>query len=462
MAVTVVRRPNTTTRMNLWGPWIAGLSYWLVAAYFNRDAITSDLTEDGDYAADALRAMSPVIQVDGIFSRWDFHHPGPVLFWLKWVGLQFGELPGISPFGGQILVCLAVPALAVGVLGWLCWRVTGSGWGYVFAVVVTLLTSSGQLAPWGPSVATWMAMLGVVAIAAMTLDSPWAAPVAVFAGMSMVHLHIVFVPAGVATLVAVSWLGRRRRLSLRPAFLVAVVMSVPLLVDLGTGGSDWTAYATGTPDGLGLAWKPLARGLGWSMSPFDAFSDLAFALGVLTILGTALAGLLFLRSHPAAPLAVCVTGGLALLGFVILTSPFATSTSRVGGGPVPLVLVPVLASWATRGMSARISTAAFGIAFSVVAVTHHSASVAPGSGLAETALTRVGPVDVLVVDHMAADTMTYPAAAALRLLAERSGIEACSLLDRWPHWTDSTCTIGQTDRGTVVMFTAADAFTIDP
>lgn len=433
-------------------------AFCLVTVATNWHAFTSPLVEDGDMAADSLRARHGWAETTGVFSRWDFHHPGPVLLWMKWFGARIGDAaPLLSPHGGQMLVNTALAATAVALLAVVLRAATRSDLVVFVAFPLATLTAAGTHAvPWAPSTAHWFVLLSIAGIGAIRLGWAWGLPVAVAAGLAVVHLHLILAPAGVAMIAAAVsawWLtpstaGRRSMVS---TVLVAVPFIVPMAVALTTGQSHWGSYLeTRSRDPRSSTLRSWIVGLdvlGESVSPIDRLSPWHTALGDaarwvnvgIMILVSAVGAAVIVRRR-FAPEAVVAMVGLGWLAYLLAVSRLTFISPTIGGPIVaPAVLLPAVALGQSRPAMPvvySVGSAAFMIG---LMLNVNFGRVAGPTGVAESAMadfrSQVSRDARLVIDHQ--PDMSYVSAAAMLLLADREGVDACVRERRWPYWTDA-------------------------
>jgi hypothetical protein len=238
----------------------------------------------GDWADVALGALqvgtrnTPLV---GVYSRYGWNHPGPMLFWLYAVPYR---LMG-ARFAGMIVAAALINAASVAGSVVLAWRRGRAALAVVVALVLALTAQTMGLAilrdPWNPWVtvlpfgllvmATWSAVegdgVGLIVIAVV--------------GSFLAQTHVGFVPflALAAIAGAVGFWFRRRptgaaygsaRPLRRPLVVAAAVLLLcwaPVLVDVVTGGdnvSRLVVHFTGDTEqvGLGYAYGVTALELG--------------------------------------------------------------------------------------------------------------------------------------------------------------------------------------------------------
>ncbi|MGZ4684022.1 MAG: hypothetical protein ACXV8G_16310 [Acidimicrobiales bacterium] len=429
----------------------------LLAAVVN--ALRTPWRPPSDYALIALRTMDVPghLPLDGVYSRFGFHHPGPALFLLYAVPDRLlgptGLLVAAALINGAALAAAVVllqrrggaALLAIGTLG-----------------LVTLeLAAAEQLAdPWNPWVPMFPFALAILLAWSVWERDWWALPAlaAVASFVLQAHLGYLVLTAwllGTAlAAVVVSWAGRTRARPCPPRVLAwsaaigLAAWALPLW-DLATGDpgnlreiADHFLHSTEPTVGWGSAARLLGRELGWvppaigGREPVSAFvgsvegrSPLAvLPLGIVLAAGAVVAGRG--RDWPPLRLLALVTGALGLAW---------VSIAHFEGDPYPylvrwlwplVVLGLVASAWAiqralARHLAARADAGdgapsgrghrvASAIAVALVAVAALSATVAANRApLPAAAFSQA-------VDHLAP-----PVAAAVRdrgtvLLAHQS------------------------------------------
>jgi hypothetical protein len=432
--------------------------------------ITSSLTESGDTAADSIRARTAWSETSGVFSRWDFHHPGPALFWLKWVGTTLGDaMPGVGLFGGQMLVLACFAATAAALLAWVLIEATGR-WFAGLAVFPLLAVFGGgtQVAVWAPSVAHWCVIAGIAATAATSFGRRWALPVAVFAGVTAIHMHLLYLLPGLTVLAGAGvgrWLMRDRytdRRDITAAGMVGGVLVLPMVAAIVAGDAYWSDYF-GRPEGSTEFRSPDAaiRSLLTSVTQFDAFTNPTPA--IITMLAVVACGVWVVVHHRRDVVGFVAWCGLAWLAWLTVTSPLDFLTQATGG---PIVAVLLVAPFLTD-LEVRWSPAA---TFAVCAATIGLATVPYIADPERTATDAYndylelanGDEVLLMVDHATTPWDAYTAAAGITLLALREDSPVCVLERRWPFWVEPEHICGPLpERVVLVTFTARHEYTID-
>ncbi len=192
------------------GPVLAVVVPWAVLLVI---ALTSDWLPSGDIALEALHvdevgtSHTPLV---GVYSRFGWSHPGPLLFWL---GAPFVSVLG--PRG--LLVEAAVVGLVSAVVAVVAARRVG-GLATAWLVAGCVLAGAGAsgattvLDPWNPFMA-WLPLLAFLLCAAATAEGsrPFVL-VAAVAGSFTVQSHVGSAPVvAAATVAAGLWAWARHR-----------------------------------------------------------------------------------------------------------------------------------------------------------------------------------------------------------------------------------------------------------
>jgi hypothetical protein len=207
----------------------------------------------GDWADVALGAIevgtdhTPLV---GVYSRYGWNHPGPMMFWLY--ALPY-RLLGQS-FAGMILAASLLNAASVGGAVALAWRrgrvVLAAVVVVPLALVVHTLGPALLRDPWNPWVTVLPFGLLVVATWAAVEGDRAALPVVAVVGSFLSQTHIGFVPlVGLLAVVAtVGFLARRG--DRRPVLIglaVLVLCWSPVLVHVATGATTSPASSSTSP-----------------------------------------------------------------------------------------------------------------------------------------------------------------------------------------------------------------------
>ena len=233
----------------------------------NRLAFSTALYEEGDLAADSrlVESARNLKLFYGQYSRFGFHHPGPVYLYVRGFGeSMLHDLLGVVPalFNGQFIAVLVLNAAIVGATAMLLARRTSHP--VMFAVAFGLarlaagIDQPGILSyPWMPLVVIWPFALFLVASADVMDGRLRSMPYLVAGAALCISGSVNMVPfIGAGILVVgvrlwkrgstVAWRAERR--SLVVAAAIAAAFAVPLLADLARGSaSNVTAiwrYAT--------------------------------------------------------------------------------------------------------------------------------------------------------------------------------------------------------------------------
>ena len=487
-AVTEPPRPRGIRgrRGAAWPTWAAGVAFLAATLAAQRTTVLGDLTETGDLAADSLRSEHAWSQVDGVFSRWDYHHPGPVLFWLKSLAERLLTPLGLDPVGAQlvgtaVLATLSLVALALALRGPTTSRWLGPA---VLALAWVGLPDGLVLVPWGPVVGNWFLVLGIAGVVAAVRGAGWGVPVALVGALGLLHLHVLFVPLAGAVLGATVLLVARRapagarlrrRSVLLPSAAVAVAMLAPLVVALVRGRAPWADYLRVSGDrraGLDDAtWVVgLLRVLRLLAPSVDGSGPvLAGAAGLVGVVLLVVAVGLALRGSTA-PTRLLGASALVVAAYLLAVSRMDFLTAETIGRVLPVVvLAGLVAEVAARArpawvlVAAALAVAALVVANlgrpPVAAVRHEGAL--RGSGAAERALAdfRRSGATLLVVDHATTPWNSYAGAAALTLLAERQHVDHCVAVRRMPLWAEPSTVCAASTQGALrVFFTSPDTF----
>lgn len=363
-----------------WPTWASGAVFLVVTLIAQRSTVTGHRTETGDFAADSLRSQHAWSQVDGVFSRWGYHHPGPLLLWIKDLSETALAPLGLDPTGAQVVGTALVATVALVTLGLALAVASRSPWcgPAVLALALVGLPDGVVLVPWGPVVGNWFLVLGVAGLVAAAHGARWGVPVAAAGACGLVHLHVLFLPlAGVIALAALSLVLRRdptgaalRRPSVALATgAVLAAGTAPLLVALVRGTSPWAAYLRVSQNaGASPTAYPWSTGLartGALYAPGMAAQDVAlvgtgalFAVAVVV-----LSGWLALRGTRAGT-RVVGAAGLISTAFLLGVSRMDFLTPETIGRVVPVVvLAGMVAEVAARARPAWApATAALAVA----------------------------------------------------------------------------------------------------
>ncbi len=226
--------------------------------------LETPLHEGGDSASNSLfvREAKSGAVIHGHYSRWDFYHPGPVLFYVYALGesVFYDWLHAVpTPYNGQIISsCLAVTVLFSLALAVFAQRLGAQRGGAAFFLPLALFFAAwhyGAAARLAPAfVATWPAcplilvfLCFVVAASSVAAGGGRELPLLAFTGGWLVHNYVaqpLFV-VPMAALAYGSLLVRHRSATWRQfprAHLIAAgilaVFILPLLIDVTHGNES--------------------------------------------------------------------------------------------------------------------------------------------------------------------------------------------------------------------------------
>jgi hypothetical protein len=198
----------------------------------------------GDWADVALGAVevgtrhTPLV---GVYSRYGWNHPGPMMFWLY--ALPYRLMGGA--FSGMILAAALINAAAVGGCVALAWRRGRAALASFTAVGLALVTHTLGVEllrdPWNPWVTVLPFGLLVMAAWAAGEGDRRALIVGAVVASFLAQSHIGFVPL-VALFAVIAVVGFLRRTGdRRPIAVAAVVLAVcwlPVALHVVTGGDN--------------------------------------------------------------------------------------------------------------------------------------------------------------------------------------------------------------------------------
>lgn len=169
-------------------------------------------TESADDALITMITRDAVVGVrlTGPYSRFGWHHPGPIYFYLlslpTWL---WHRAPTGSWVGGTVVGVACAAATAAGVRRWAGPR---AGW-WAAAGTLAVVTGLGPALlrdPWNPYVVTLPVLFAVVASAAAAAGAPGALPWALVVGTVAIQTHVSTAPV-VGGLLAVAAVARAVR-----------------------------------------------------------------------------------------------------------------------------------------------------------------------------------------------------------------------------------------------------------
>lgn len=204
--------------------WLALVAVLLT---INRDILFHQpVCEVYDFAANALQINSAKVglEIEGNYSRWKFHHPGPALFYVYAAGeIAFYDQLRLtaSPHGAHVLAGILLQTACVAAAVEIAARRIAQPWFFPFAALWALVHFTNirfisscipLVSIWPPNVLIGPLCLFLVAAAALAAGSRWMIPVCVLAGGLLVHSHVAQVMFVVPLfLCAVGGYGMSRR-----------------------------------------------------------------------------------------------------------------------------------------------------------------------------------------------------------------------------------------------------------
>lgn len=291
-----------------------------------------------DQALEVLRVADvggPHSPLVGVFSRWGWAHPGPLLFYvLAPFELALGAtgvLVGTAAINAASSATAAIGAMRAG----------GPRLGIVVAGALALLSVGlgvdGLVDPWNPTVALLPWTASIVLVWAATLDRPWllvpAVALASFALQAHVGYFLLVAAPLAAGSAAVAWQGWRKG----RVRSVAAAMGAAAATGLACWAAPLWQQVTGDPGNLGAI-------AAYARAPATETAGLGVALGSLgahvRLLGPWLTG------DDANGLNLGVTGAVApaivLLGAIVVVAVAARRRGRPGGPGSLAALVVIL------------------------------------------------------------------------------------------------------------------------
>ena len=314
--------------------------------------MTWDWIAVGDYGTIRLHTLdvgtshTPLL---GVYSRWGWNHPGPLLFYVL---APFLRLSGGDGHGLLLGALVANTAAVVGTL-WVAAR-AGRRWLALTAVVLALLIcgldTAGLIDPWNPY--TLIVPLFAAAIAAWraALGDRVAAVVLMVAGSFAVQSHVLAGPpvavllgVGVVGLGLRCWRGPDRRHDRFTALIavgVGLVLWIPPIIEQFTHSPgnlgqiiDFALHGDETPVGWAVGARVVGRAL--SLPPTWITGGLSSELRPIpwALFGLLAATLWAWRRRWTSELVLCVTT-------LLLTLAAFVGSARVTG-----VAFPYLFRW---------------------------------------------------------------------------------------------------------------------
>lgn len=181
-----------------------------------------------------VRTVGHHLVLLGPYSRYRWHHPGPLLFdWMAIPYHAFGSRPA-ALYQGALLTA----AISVGVVGWVTFRRGGVRFTWcAMALVGMLIWAVGPdvvRAPWNP----WITILPLLAVICLawnaTSGEPWTYPMAAAGGTFLVQSHVGYggVTAAVLAVAGIIVVAQRlrRRAEWRRVGLITLVTAGVLAV----------------------------------------------------------------------------------------------------------------------------------------------------------------------------------------------------------------------------------------
>ena len=208
------------------------------------------ITEGGDFAANSIQVYHAKMfrELLGNYSRWQFHHPGPVYFYLFAAGeylfcdfLQIVPAPANAQF---LTVLLVNTALLFGSIEIFARHFSGALFRPLALGAAVLLIfevnhaqpGSALVSLWMPHVALFAFLFFASACASVAAGRAGHLPLAALGAMMLVHLHMAqFLFAGVMSLAACAALVAVRRDFRQHAGTVALSAGIVALFLLADG-----------------------------------------------------------------------------------------------------------------------------------------------------------------------------------------------------------------------------------
>lgn len=359
----------------------------------------------------------------GAYSRYGWHHPGPLLFYALAVPYRILGADGSALAAGAVVL----NALSVGAVAYLFWRRDGLG-GLLAGslVLVLLLRALGNdflVSSWNPALPVLPVLVFALALWVLLEDRPWMLVLMVVTGSFAVQSHVG--TAGVVLvglLVACGWLiaHRRTQPARRAVWITAgvtalVLWAAPILEALRHGGGNlkWLSEFWTSPHDQVTGWSAAGRivtsqfalGAPWltgheQVQTFDAGLDPPWRFPFLGLVFVAALVVAWRRRDRAALQLGAVTVGATLVAFV--------SVARIVDQPISYlvrwvfltgVLAGLTVAWTVLGLvrtwPAR-ATTAVGVAAALVVV-----AVAGALAVTSDSTRPTFPVDTRIMARLA-------------------------------------------------------------
>jgi len=204
---------------------------------------TSDTAVIESYA---LLAASGDLDV-GAYSRYQWHHPGPLYFYLLAPFHQLGGTKTAALFAGAIAVNLVSAAMILAIL----WRRSDAVVVFTMSAALALFawrSAEALASPWNPHIAVLPFAALVITAAAVVSGSPSLLPLVALCASLAAQSHVALLPAAVLVGAgAAGWLMVKQR-SVRPLAWTAVVL-------VGVWALPFREELTSAPGNMTLLWK---------------------------------------------------------------------------------------------------------------------------------------------------------------------------------------------------------------
>jgi len=258
---------------SLWAP----LLFAAIVFALNPHWFQAPIVESSDFAANSLQVYHAKIfrEMLGNYSRWEFHHPGPAIFYLLAAGERvFHDWTHLVPgtMNAQLVTLVLINmAFLFGAIGIFAKYFTSqifrplalaSALLWIYAVNATVPTGA-VVSPWMPHVALLAFLFFAAACASVAAGRIAHVPLLALGAMLMVHLHVAqFLFAGVLSAAACTmaamgeWRAGRRLAGHGKAIAASVgivaLFLLPMVLDLAVHRpnnlDDIRAYLARYPD----------------------------------------------------------------------------------------------------------------------------------------------------------------------------------------------------------------------